>query len=522
MALLSAKKELVTALEKVAGETTTGDLADAANADILVSTAEPTLDVEFFDREYLRSTISKLKSVPGQLAGGVTATFELQGNDGDSFAAGVPAWTKFMEMAGYRRVAIGRATAAGSASQTSWSESDGPLRHGEIIEDSVGATARIVGDVPFGQRTFFYEPLSGSVSASNTPWTTSDTEISVVMSGSPAAAGDRGWAWLPVSESLKQLTATGSISVVAGDVYRGDGGAGGAADDGAVIVIAEDSSSSTTVVYRAGSVAPVDGEVFNLASGSGPASFTAATPTNEDFKQWPTGSIRLNEDGVALDFVACRGNISFNFEVNRPVTATFTARGRWSTGDSGESIDGVGDAPLLGGAPEVLDPKVWQGQAIGIGINETISEMHLEAEEVPCLKSMSLDSGVTLTDVKCAASENGLLEIIGSSRSGSGSLETNATVEEEIPWLTTLRSGEVVRLKVQVGGAPTTVGGLIFQIPGIQYTGASSGDSDGILTRSMDFSLNGAVINNLGATPDGEISSTSGDNELIIIYSTDA
>jgi len=514
MALLTAKKEVVAVTEDIVGSTpSSGDLTSAANADVLLNSAEPTLDVEFFDREYLRSTISKLKSIPGQKTGGVSMTFEMLGNSDDAFASGVPAWSKFMEMAGFRLVALHKVALD---TQTSWSAGDGPIRHGEIITDTTGGdTARVVGDVHFQSGTgyIYYEPVSGTMDDGET-WTTSDTELSVAVD---SIQTNCGWAWVPVSEPWKQIDISNPASTVSvGAVYKG-------ATSGETLVVAKEASTSATeLVYRAGSGTITGGETLNLQSGSGPATLTVAATTNETFYQWPTGSIRLNEDGVALDFAASRASVSWQFEVNRPVLMTVTTRGRWDSPDTGSDLDGVGDTPLVGGAPTVVDPKLWAGQATLLGLNETLAEMDEADAMSPCLKTLSVDAGVTLTDVKCANAVDGLKEIVGSSRSASGSLEADATLEAEIPWLTTFRSGEVMRVSVQVGGSSgDPENGFVLQMPAIQYTGASSGDSDGILTRNMDFSVNGAVINNLGATPDGEISSTSGDNEIVLMYITD-
>jgi len=523
MTLLSSKKQVVSVLEDVAGTTPSNAMITGTNADVLLNSAEPTFDIDYIDREFLRTTITKLKSIPGQKTGGLAMTFEMLGNSDDTFASDPPAWSKFMEMAGFRLVVLSKVAIGGT--QTGWPEdgTSGPIRHGEILTDNLGSTARLIGDYHPGQQVLFFEAISGvmDVTGSGEPWTTSETEYSIdVITAFQAQAG---WAWVPVSEPLKQIDTTAAVTTVAGEVYVGDAGLGvGGTGAGAVIVIGESQTTTATAVYRPGSTAPVADEVFtNVTPGaSGVGSFTADNPTAETFVQWPTGSTRLNEDGVAVDFIGSRANVQFNFEVNRPVTMTVTTRGIWnSDATAGSDIEGAGDTPLLAGSEEVIDPKLWAGYGIAFGINETLTEQDQIFYDTPCLKSLTLDAGVALTDVRCAGAANGLQEIIGTSRSGSGSLEANATLETEIPWMTTLRSGEVMRLRVAVGGnLNTNEDGFIFQMPAIQMTGVSSGDEDGILTRSVDFSLNGAVLNNPGATADGDISSTTGDNELILMY----
>tara|TARA_E500000305_G_scaffold108357_1_gene110551 strand:- start:15465 stop:16991 length:1527 start_codon:yes stop_codon:yes gene_type:complete len=504
MTLLSAKKQVVSIHEAVAGVTPTGAMTNGSNADILLNSAEPTFDVEYIDREFLRTTITKLKSIPGQKTGGVTMTTELVGNATDVFSGGVPAWSKFMEMAGFRLVVLDRVNIG---TQAGWTAGSGPIRHGEIITDTTGGdTARVIGDVHYqsGSGYLYYEALTGTMTPSEV-WTTGTTNFSFVAGATIEASC--GWAWVPVSQPEKFVTIA-SGTFVEGNVYEGS-------TSGQVVVASRDGTSVTRLYFRGGGGLD-NSETLTLISGTG-SNLTVGGAANEAYSAWPTGSIRLNEDGVAVDFVASRANVSFAFEVNRPVVMTFTTRGRWDSADSGSDLNGVGDTPQVAGSEAVIDPKLWAGQAVGIGVNETLADMDFADNRTPCLKTMTLDAGVTLADVKCAHSPEGLLEIVGSTRSGSGSLEANATNEGDIPWLGTFRSGEVVRLSTQIGGAagdPT--GGFVFQMPAIQYTGAASGDIDGILTRNMDFSLNAAVINNLVNT--GGISSTTGDNELILMY----
>tara|TARA_E500000305_G_scaffold108357_1_gene110552 strand:- start:17022 stop:18620 length:1599 start_codon:yes stop_codon:yes gene_type:complete len=525
MTLLSSKKQVVSVLEDVAGTTPSNAMITGTNADVLLNAAEPTFDIDYIDREFLRTTITKLKSIPGQKTGGLSLTFEMLGNSDDTFASGPPAWSKFMEMAGFRlavvqKALIGADQVTGNLG-TPWAAdgTSGPLRHGEIITDNAGATARLVGNYHPGERFIWFEAISGAMDVAQEPWSTSETEFDLI--GVTAFTSQAGWAWIPVSEPLKQVTTTASVATVAGEVYVGDGGTG-TAGSGAVIVVGESQTGSTTIIYRPGSTAPVNNEVFTLATagGTGDSPITLAADAAETFVQWPTGSTRLNEDGVAVDFVGSRANVSFSFEVNRPVVMTVTTRGIWASDETaGSDLDGAGDTPLLAGSEEVIDPKLWAGYGIAFGINETVAEQDEVFYDTPCLKTLTLDAGVTLTDVRCAGAANGLQEIVGTSRSGTGSLEANATLETEIPWMTTLRSGEVMRLRVDVGGSlATNENSFIFQMPAIQMTGVSSGDEDGILTRSVDFSLNGGVIDNPGATADGNISSTTGDNELLLMY----
>ena len=519
MALLSKKKQIVASTEAVSGTTPSGGLTDANNADILLDSAEPSFEIDYIDREFLRDTLTKIKSIPGQKTGGIAMSFELSGNSTDTFASGVPAWGRMLEYSGFRQAVIGRFHIS-----TTFTTKDGPIRHGEqiIIVPSSGTTvyATVVSDVLEGDEYIYYEDSVNAAGAATAPVTTAGVvtaqDSGVVVSTDTAAGAlhSGGWAWVPVTESTKTATCDDIGSALSvGAVYKA--ASSGVTNTGPVYVItkaAVDSlGSPAPVVFRAGSPALVAGESIVRQSGTGPLSMLFTTPA-EAFEDWPSASIRLNEDGVASDFVGSRCNSTFEFEVNRPIKVNVTSRGRWSAS---------ADEAFLSSTAELIDPKLWAGGVTTLSPNENAGvgdgREALAFDRTACVKTISLDMGVTLADVKCAEATDGLQEIIGSERSASGSMTANATNEADIAWLGAFRTGEVNRMRVEVGA---TTAGFRFNIPSAQTTGASTGDEDGIMTRQIDFSMNAGVIDNSDGTfTNNDVYSTRGDNEMVLIYS---
>lgn len=482
------------ALENIAGTTPAAALTTASNANVLLLSAEASLEAEQIDKDYIRTTLTKLKQGIGQKTGGVTATFELAGTSAGTYAAGAPVWSRFLEMSGFQRksissVAIGVITG-------------GPFRKGEYVNDGTN-NFKVAMDTHKGDTVLYFE-TNGALAITTPAYALTGTDTGATVTATADSIANVGYAWSPVSDVIKQVTLGAAASAVLGDVYKAAGGA--------VLVVSESTSSSSTLYFRPGNaVALVASETLTRVSGTGPTTLTVHATPAEQFVKWPTGSIRLNEDGVALDFVGSRSNAAFEFTVNRPVQVTCTTRGLWSA-----AADVVF---VTGAAPDIVDAPLWAGTAVGMALNEDAEWTDVADEVSPCLRSLSLDMGVQLSDHQCASATDGLLEVVGTSRDSTATLSGDAMFEGEFPWLAKLRDGEVTRLRVTVG---TTAGNkFVLHMPGLQATSASSGDQDGILTRDISANLTGGVNNNLaGAASPPNIGESGEDNELVLIYLT--
>ena len=499
MPLLSKRRQ-VSVVQEVAGGTAPTPFPTAAQSGLVLIDATAAIDVESIERNVLRDSLTPVKGTVGQQAATFTVTTEIAGANGGTFADGAPLWGQLMQACGYKQVAI-KTVSIGAIGV------GGPFQHGEVVSGtSVLGSPKVVMDTHDGAAVMLLEPSD--------PATAVDVPTSTLLTGASSGATvttssvetDAGFAWYPVSNVEKTIDITiGGGSLNAGSLIQSPNGAravvletrttdgllkfspvrGGALDDGAV-----------TVVYDAG-------------AGS-PTTVAIATPTLEAFLQWPSVSLNFNEDGQAIQGVGARGNVAFNFEVNRPATATFTMRGVLNSTTDAAQLTGItSDAPS--------SPPIWQGSAAGWVENETSGNSGTANEYLPCLTSLQLDAGVTLADRKCASAAKGLVEILGTGRAGTGSIDPEVTLEADIPWLGYAKAGTTARLRVPLGSVDGNQ--FTFFMPGIQMDSPSYGDRDGIATHDIPFRLTGGFHHNVDGS--GTLLDVfGGDNELVIVYHT--
>lgn len=497
MPLLSKRRQVV-AVEETVGGTLASGLTTASNAGFVLTDASATLDVEAVERNILRESLTPVKSTPGQQAAGITLTTEIAGTSAGTYAGGAPLWGRLLEGCGMRQVGF-QSAAIGAVT-------GGPFQHGELIDGSVAGSgcARVIMDTHNGATTILLERLGTSVGSGET-LTGQSSGATATTSG---AAANSGYSWMPVSNILKQMTAT----LTGGTVYKGSLVEG--ATSGSRAIIAQDLTAAGPMkFYPVRGGAFTGGETLTIlyepTAGSA-AGFGVNATSNEAFSEFPSLSMRFIEDGQAITVAGARGSVSFNFEVNRPVTASFNFRGSLNSTDDQALIAGVSaDAPA--------SPPIWQGSAIGYTGNETSALADLADELEPCLTALSLDLGVTLSDRRCAASATGLEEVLGTARAGTGSMDPEVTLEADIPWLSYLKNGTTTRLRVPLGS--TDGNRFTFFMPGVQFTGQSYGDRDGIATYDLPFNLTGGFHHNVAGSGT-KLDVYGGDNELVLLYFT--
>ena len=491
MPLLTRKKVLT--IDRNATTALPSTLDTVAYAENITIDASATADVERIGRNFALGTLSAIKDLAGQKAVEFAFGVEMKGSN---TPAAEPEWSKLLEGCGFRAESIVKATLSASS---------GTLRHGEkiTVTGAGGSTATVVSDTHEGAAELYLYESIGTVAS---PYTYVGEDSGATGTFSSATSG-AGWAWWPVSSVTKTILFNGTgltVGLVVGDLIEGAGsGARG-------IVTATASISTDTVV----SYAPVRGtfaatDVMSRISGTVVGIGTLhATDVEEQYTLSPPLAMKLFTDGKAMTGNLCRGNVSFNFEVNRPVRMDFTFRGQLAS---------TADTPLLTGIDYAnVDPPLWETSAIGFAQNETAAEAQLVDEIEPCMTAMTVDIGNQSADRKCAGATDGLLEVLTSARDGSGSMTVEDTLESDIGWITRIQDNETVRLRVTVGG--TAGNKFTFSMPGIQFTGHSEGDTDGIVTQDMAFRLTGGNLHDL--TSNVRLSATGGDNELVIIYHT--
>ena len=492
MPLLTRKKVLT--IDRNATTALPSTLDTVAYAENITIDASATADVERIDRNFALGTLSAIKDLAGQKAVEFAFGVEMKGSN---TPAAEPEWSKLLEGCGFRAEAIVKATFGSGA---------GTLRHGELVTFSAGGTATVVSDTHDGSTTMYLYAFSGTAAAGAQTFLGEDSGATGTLSTGTTGAG---WAWWPVSSVTKSILFNASgltTSLAVGDLIEGvSSGARGIVTTAATAV-----ASAIAISYS-----PVRGsflfnEVMSVISGTPDLDIGTLhlTDAEEQFVLSPPLAMKLFTDGKAMTGNGCRGNVSFNFEVNRPVRMDFTFRGQLAS---------TADTPLLTGIDYAnVDPPLWETSAIGFARNETAAEDAIEDEIEPCMTAMSVDIGNQSADRKCAGATDGLLEVLTSARDGSGSMTVEDTLESDIGWITRIQDNETVRLRVTVGG--TAGNKFTFSMPGIQFTGHSEGDTDGIVTQDMAFRLTGGNLHDL--TSNVRLSATGGDNELVIIYHT--
>ncbi len=502
MPLIASKKQISAVLHTTAVDALPATIGDAATSDTLVSAVEVDYDIERFDREFVRNTITRLKQLVGQKAINIALTFELLG-DGTPHSAVPPRWSKFLQACGMKQVEIQTIAAIGAIT-------GGPFRHGETITQATsGATATVIGDVHTGSTELFIEkPPAGAIAFDATNILTGgDTGATVTPTLVPA---DEGHAWYPITDVIKQMATTAaawSATPAIGNVIEGQTSKA----RGIVQAGTTDTDDRIRFIPIRGTF--TDGESVDDLTTPTVGFAVLETPTAEVYFQGPPIAIRAYEDGIASTIIGGRGTPTFTFEVNRPVRCRCEFRG---------VLQDVDDIPNISGIDyDYATPPLWVASGIGYADNEAAADEPLSAEQAPCFTTLELALGATVVDRKCADAAGGLLEAWITGREGTGSGDPEATLENDLGFVGSLESGDVFRLRLTVGAAD----GQLFtvQIPGGQHSGDNPSESDGKMTRDFNFDLTGGNINNINAgSPAGDINSIGGDNELVLIFHSGA
>ena len=497
MPLLSKRRQ-VSVVKEVTGGTAPATFPTAAQSGLVLIDATAAIDVENIERNVMRESLTPVKGTVGQQAATFTVTTEIAGANGGTFSDGPPLWGTMLQACGFAQSAVERLQIGPVTS--------GPFQHGELVEQATStATGIVVMDTHDGAVEILLRNVTGTFALTDVITGSSSGATAPAVAGGSA---NEGYAWYPVSNVVKNLRVdVGTGGLAAGSLIEGN-------TSGARAVFVEDVAAGISVTQ----ISPVRGGVFTALepctilfdAGSSSASCSIAATTSETFSKWPSVSLNFNEDGQNIQGVGARGNVAFNFEVNRPATATFTMRGVLNSTTDAAQLTGItADAPS--------SPPIWQGSAAGWVENETSGKSGTTNEYLPCLTSLQIDAGVTLADRKCASAAKGLVEILGTGRAGTGSIDPEVTLEADIPWLTYAKAGTTARLRVPLGSVDGNQ--FTFFMPGVQMDSPSYGDRDGIATHDIPFRLTGGFHHNVAGV--GTLLDVfGGDNELVIVYHT--
>jgi hypothetical protein len=482
MPLFTSKKQLAIKAEDVASVIPAGSMTSAANATLLLKNASLVPEIESLEQEFLRDGFTPSPNQVGAKTAVLDATFDLKGTSGGEVADGAPNFSPLLQAAMMVEEPLTILT-IGAVSGT------GPFIMGEIVTGTAG-TGRVLKECHNGETSLYITPITGAI----TNGALSAPSGAVATSTNTNSVG--GFAWTPTSVVEQSMTVVAAVSPepTAGDTFRG-------VDTGAMGRVSEDlAAAGTTLKFLPlNNIAFDNDEVLELL---GPGAYDATYQTvgaasAQTYTKGHSLSCRLYEDGIATTAKGMRTNCSFSLAVNRPAEVQVTGRG---------ALDAVGDVANISAVSlDFTTAPVWNSAVMTIGLP---AKTTTDDDYAPCLEALTYDFGNELNDVFCASSATGLREVVTTGRSGTGTMDPEATPESVFPWVGKWQDGTLANFDVEVG---TALGNkFILTWPALQTTGAPVTDKNGRMARSIAFRATG-----------GERTITD-DNEFTLLYLTSA
>ena len=490
--------------------TSFASLFTAANSKYLV--IDPSLDfsVNVFERNIKRGSLTRLQSLTGTKTGTVRFSMELTG---DTSATGVPAWGLPLRACGFRQEKLTKLTIS--------TITGGPFKHGEIVTQTTsGAKGMVVGDTYHGETTLWvaqenhlgFDPGAGSVVAFAT---TGGYTLSGATSGATCAApsavtgtltstsydAPAGVAWFPWSYplSLIRTSAAGVLAnFSAGDVFYG-------ATSGAVgqFFYADSSGpgAATAIYYRRISGSFSDGEaIYSLPNAGGTQYATLGASGGAAQFQIPSLTIGMSKDAVRESIKASRGTVSFSGRIGEPMIMSFEFQGGLNENSGASSQDAGNVTGVTYSAqipPVLLDADLTHGKS-----GTSFASMY-----GPCISQIDIAMANEIGFRECMADAAGIQETVLTARTPTISIDPELVTEGTWDFLEQFTDNTPSRATFVVGSALQNK--FTFKMPGVSWTGVTTGDRNGIATRQLQGVLHGGSQSS---------TSTAEDNELVLIY----
>lgn len=190
MSMLIRKRQLAAKIESVEG---TAESLAAADAGLLVNfTPKANYDLQMYQRNPVRSSLTKMGKLTGKRSAGLDFSIELKGSGSLTTE---PEWAKLIKACGFaindlKKITIGVVTA-------------GPFQHGETITGGTSlATGRVVIETANGTTTLYFVVLTGTFQTGEV--LTGGTSGATATTGS--VPSDAGHEIKPISSSVPSLT----------------------------------------------------------------------------------------------------------------------------------------------------------------------------------------------------------------------------------------------------------------------------------------------------------------------------
>lgn len=514
-----------------------GTLYDAANCSYSLIDPSYEADLQTFERNIKRDTLTPLRGLTGMKMARVRFSLEMAGN---TDSTGYPEFDLPLRSCGFRREKLVKLTIGAITG--------GPFKHGEVvIQTTSGAFGRVCGDTYTGQTDLWVAmenmlgfdqgssaitmftitaghtltgESSGATCAEPTAVNGSTTPATILTFASGTSldfgtGGVAGVGYWPFSYALtRSLTRASSGIVVAfadGAVLKHLNTGTGAIDSWWMAWAQPPRSAlsgtppyqvSATVsqpVYLrrvSGHLAGVTvNDVFRNTSDATVFTQTATVANAESQFQIPSLSIGCLFDGVREAISGARGSVRIRTAIGEPAIMEFEFRGKVKSFTDGGTISGVSYTQQL--PPVLLDTD------FSVATDGT----SFAAEPTPYVAGVEFDMAQQVEYRKSIDAAGGLLEAHVVGKRPTFTMDPEVMPEAFLSWMANYTDNVNMRMRMRVG--TTNQNKFLITAPGLAITSAGKGDRDRIKTRQIQGML----------TSGAQTTSTvNRDNELVIIY----
>lgn len=477
-------------------------LFTAANSKYLIIDPSLDLSVNVFERNIKRESLTRLQSLTGTKTGSLRFTMELTG-DSTASPYAAPAWGLPLRACGFRQEKLIRVPIT--------SITGGPVPHGTSISQAgSSATGVVVGTTYDGepylwvaQENQLGHTATGNINAFNNSGSITAGSATVTPNGAASVQGTvsgtaitvpAGYGWYPVSYPLSKMT----VGAITGSPAAGSA-IYGATSKAVGILTTTITGGAQTVYYRRVSGNFSSGE--NVSATPSGSTIFATTSVGSQF-QLPSLTMGMSKDSVREAIKSARGTVTFSGRIGEPMLMSFEFQGGLNEVSAGVPAQDAGN--ITGVTYSAQIPPVMLDADLKHGKTAT----SYSAMYGPCITSIDIAMANEIAFRECMADAAGIQETILASRTPTITIDPELVTEGTWDYLTQFTSNTGSRASLSVGSAAQNA--FTFKVGGINWTGITTGDRNGIATRQLTGALNGGSQT---------VGASSSDNELVLVYS---
>ena len=208
----------------------------------------------------------------------------------------------------------------------------------------------------------------------------------------------------------------------------------------------------------------------------------------------------MSKDAVRESIKASRGTVSFSGRIGEPMIMSFEFQGGLNENSGASSQDAGNVTGVTYSAqipPVLLDADLTHGKS-----GTSLLNMY-----GPCISQIDIAMANEIGFRECMADAAGIQETVLTARTPTISIDPELVTEGTWDFLEQFTDNTPSRATFVVGSALQNK--FTFKMPGVSWTGVTTGDRNGIATRQLQGVLHGGSQSS---------TSTAEDNELVLIY----